>query len=172
MAAGAGDANDNAGQQPASEGIAVSAPRGATPTSDTPSTSDAATDAPASNSQASVATRDASPAIAMPSQKTIYATSFDCSKAVHEDEITICGDSGLAAMDTECRAISVSAEIHIGSEGACSVRVGLGHCAPYVRRRPRLPSSGIRSADRAIQRITRRAAIAVDRRPTRETLKQ
>ena len=34
-------------------------------------------------------------------QKAIYVTSFDCAKATHEDEIAICGDPGLAAMDVE-----------------------------------------------------------------------
>lgn len=34
-------------------------------------------------------------------QKAVYATSFDCAKATHEDEIAICGDPGLAAMDVE-----------------------------------------------------------------------
>lgn len=94
VAASAGGADTQSDLQPASAGDVASASQEAMPASDTPSTSDVASDASTSgglNGAVPVA----------PSPKPSYATSFDCNKAAHEDEIAICGDPGLAAMDVE-----------------------------------------------------------------------
>lgn len=103
------DAASQADQQAASVVEAASAAQEATPSSDTPPISVEPGDALASNGQATAATGDTSATAKTPPAKATFATSFDCSKAAHEDEIAICGDPGLAAMDTELAELYQSA---------------------------------------------------------------
>ncbi|NIF77128.1 hypothetical protein F3J20_06905 [Paraburkholderia sp. Cy-641] len=47
---------------------------------------------------------------AMPtSQSQTFLTSFDCRRATHDDEIAICGDAGLAAMDRQLSRLYAAA---------------------------------------------------------------
>jgi uncharacterized protein YecT (DUF1311 family) len=103
------DAASQADQQAASGVDAASAAPYATAASDTPPMSASPGDIPASNGQTGSATADTSTANAAPPPKPIFATSFDCSKATHEDEVAICGDPALAAMDTELAELYESA---------------------------------------------------------------
>jgi uncharacterized protein len=54
------------------------------------------------------------------STRATYATSFDCTKATHEDEVAICGDPGLAAMDVELGELYQSAMKTVSDPAALS----------------------------------------------------
>jgi uncharacterized protein YecT (DUF1311 family) len=101
-AASAGDASSAAQQQlPASEVAGAAVPQGITSASDTASASVSASDESVSNTNTASASEVASTTSSTASPRKTYVTSFDCAKAEQEDEIAICGDPGLAAMDVE-----------------------------------------------------------------------
>ncbi|NIE63176.1 hypothetical protein [Burkholderia sp. Ax-1719] len=60
-----------------------------------------ATPADGGNTQQSSQDSAVSPDTASASPSQTFATSFDCKRASHDDEVAICGDAGLAAMDRQ-----------------------------------------------------------------------
>ena len=109
VGASAVDAASQAGQQAASGVDAASTSQDVMPASDTPPMPVSTSDASVPNGQSTDAIENTSGTAKTPFTKSTFATSFDCSNADHEDEVAICGDPGLAAMDTELAQLYQSA---------------------------------------------------------------
>jgi uncharacterized protein YecT (DUF1311 family) len=100
VVASTADASGAAISKPASEINSASIPQSGPAASETAMQTVPASEVSTAEGAASETSGATSAGAASPSKPT-YATSFDCTKATHDDEIAICGDPGLAAMDVE-----------------------------------------------------------------------